>query len=409
MDLNDPGAAVAWLRTPQAVRECCARLAARVESGDSPHFALAPERLAPAADYVLDVIRANYPDLAVPYHSRWRHFAAGGRNRWGELVAGLDLPAAELGRIRTELTLVSVLLDAGAGPEWRYRDRDGRVYRRSEGLAVASFAMYAHGLFSARPGAPLRVDATALAALDARRLGSAFQVGPGNELAGLAGRLDLLRRLGAVIRDRPECFGPHGRLGGLFDHLAGQAGGGALPATDLLAVLLDLLAPIWPGRITLAGANLGDVWRHPTLRTGDLTDGLVPFHKLSQWLAYSLVEPLEDAGLAVTGLDALTGLPEYRNGGLFVDLGVLVPRDPSLLARTQPVDAEAVVEWRALTVVLLDRLAARVRERLGLDAARLPLARVLEGGTWVAGRRVARERRADGSPPIAIVSDGTVF
>jgi len=68
-----------------------------------------------------------------------------------------------------------------------------------------------------------------------------------------------------------------------------------------------------------------------------------------------------------------------------------------------------VVEWRALTVALLDRIAEGVRQRLQLDSASLPLAKVLEGGTWAAGRLLARERRADASPPIKIFSDGTVF
>ena len=68
-----------------------------------------------------------------------------------------------------------------------------------------------------------------------------------------------------------------------------------------------------------------------------------------------------------------------------------------------------VVEWRALTVALLDRLADGLRQRLGLDAKSLPLAKVLEGGTWAAGRALARERRSDGSPPVKVVSDGTVF
>jgi hypothetical protein len=44
-----------------------------------------------------------------------------------------------------------------------------------------------------------------------------------------------------------------------------------------------------------------------------------------------------------------------------------------------------------------------------MDAARLPLASVLEGGSWAAGRAIAFSRRADGSPPIKVVSDGTVF
>ena len=67
------------------------------------------------------------------------------------------------------------------------------------------------------------------------------------------------------------------------------------------------------------------------------------------------------------------------------------------------------MEWRALTVVLLDRLAGRLRARLGLDATALPLAKVLEGGTWAAGRRIAAEKRAGGPPPIALSSDGAVF
>jgi len=67
------------------------------------------------------------------------------------------------------------------------------------------------------------------------------------------------------------------------------------------------------------------------------------------------------------------------------------------------------VEWRALTVALLDRVADGMRQRLGLDATSLPLAKVLEGGTWAAGRRLARERREDASPPVKVISDGTVF
>jgi len=60
-------------------------------------------------------------------------------------------------------------------------------------------------------------------------------------------------------------------------------------------------------------------------------------------------------------------------------------------------------------VIGLDRLAARIRAKLGLDAASLPLARVLEGGTWTAGRKIAAEKRPGGAPPLNIVSDGTVF
>jgi hypothetical protein len=135
----------------------------------------------------------------------------------------------------------------------------------------------------------------------------------------------------------------------------------------------------------------------------------VPFHKLSQWLSYSLLEPFEWAGVAVGGLQALTGLPEYRNGGLLLDSGVLRPRDAGFARQPRAPADPWVVEWRALTVALLDELAEQVRTQLGPEAAALPLACILEGGTWAAGRQIAAERRPGGAPPLQIDSDGTVF
>src|SRR6185369_2705838 len=127
----------------------------------------------------------------------------------------------------------------------------------------------------------------------------------------------------------------------------------------VLAAVLEALGPIWPGRETLAGKPLGDVWRHSRF-------GLVPFHKLSQWLSYSLLEPLEAAGFIIDGVSELTGLPEYRNGGLFLDSGVLQLVDPNASQLEHEVGSDLVIEWRALTVALLDRLAAKVQAELGL-------------------------------------------
>jgi hypothetical protein len=166
--------------------------------------------------------------------------------------------------------------------------------------------------------------------------------------------------------------------------------------------LLRLFNAIWPGRLKAEGLNLGDAWRHPDL-------GLVPFHKLSQWLSYSLIEPLAEEGFEIVDLDGLTGLPEYRNGGLLIDLGLIRPKAGAWPDEALAVDHPLIVEWRALTVALLDRLAPRVRERLGLDAKFFPLAAMLQGGSWSAGRRIARDLRADGRPPLRVVSDGTVF
>jgi hypothetical protein len=121
------------------------------------------------------------------------------------------------------------------------------------------------------------------------------------------------------------------------------------------------------------------------------------------------VEPLQRAGVTVTDLDGLTGLAEYRNGGLFMDLGVLNLADPADAARAWSVSDPLVVAWRSMTVALLDRIAPLVRAEMGVDAERLPLASVLEAGTWAAGRRIAAQRRAGGGPPLTIISDGTVF
>jgi len=122
-----------------------------------------------------------------------------------------------------------------------------------------------------------------------------------------------------------------------------------LTAPEILRTLLQVFGPIWPGRISLGGVPLGDCGRHPAVPG----EKLVPFHKLSQWLTYSLVEPLEAAGLPVTEIDALTGLAEYRNGGLSLIAGVIEPQDPRYCGAPSTRRANPSVEWRALTVELL--------------------------------------------------------
>lgn len=403
--------AAAWLCTPDAVRSRAQAMLARAEADGLRHFTVDLARLDDAAAYVASVVRAAYPDLRIPYHARWRHFAVGGIDRWEPLRAALaDLGAAEAARARVELCVVSVLLDAGAGG-WRYAEPGtGLTLSRSEGLAVASLRAFEAGLFAADGG--MRADAGGLARIDAAALGRAFQVSEDNPLPGLEGRASLLHGLGAALLARPDLFGRDDpRVGQLFDHLASDRA--TVAARDILAAVLEGFGPVWPSRIVLAGRSLGDVWPYPDLPLEPGAPagsaGLVPFHKLSQWLAYSLIEIFEDAGISVTGIEALTGLPEYRNGGLFLDLGVLRLRDPGLAEAPLPPGHPAVVEWRALTVALLDRIAPPLRARLGRDEAALPLSRLLEGGTWAAGRQAAAERRAGGGPPLQILSDGTVF
>lgn len=347
---------LARLRSPRTIRERCERILAAVEGGESPHFRVDRARLDPAADRVADLTRKRYPDLAVPYHSRWRHFEAAGIDRHGRLRRRLvertrsdprgDRFAAT--RALIDLAVVSVLLDAGAGAAWRYREscagdptEGSRPIGRSEGLAIASLAAFEAGVFSSDPADPWRVDAAALRSLDAATLARVFQVDAANPLVGLEGRTRLMNALGDALAAGPRWFGPDGRPGGLVDALLPAVSApAALEATAILDALLQGLAPIWPSGQRLDGIALGDCWRHPHATPPGhphADAGWVPFHKLSQWLTYSLLEPFAWAGVPVGGLAELTGLPEYRNGGLLIDAGVLVLRDPATAATPQPV------------------------------------------------------------------------
>ncbi|HEX8626316.1 MAG TPA: DUF1688 family protein [Allosphingosinicella sp.] len=389
--------AITTLLSAGAVRERAHEMLEIALDGGVEGWTVDLDRLAAAADLTAEVTREAYPDLAIPFHARWRHFVAGEPR----------LPQAdpaERARAAFDLVILSVLLDAGTGPGWRFADPvSGETFTRSEGLAVASQRLVETGA--------LGTDGTALAALDGGVLEQGFQVSDSNPLAGLEGRSALLRRLGAQVLARPDLFGSADspRPGGLYDVLAARAAGGRLPAPAILELLLEALGPIWANRLVVGGVALGDCWRHPAIRRDDSTDGLVPLHKLSQWLAYSLIESLEAAGIEVVDVNGLTGLAEYRNGGLLVDTGVLKLTDPEAASRPHQVSDPLIVAWRSMTVALLDRMAPLVRERLGVSAKDFPLARMLEGGSWAAGRRIAAELRPGGGPPFTIISDGTVF
>ena len=400
---------VAILRDPATIRTRAHMLLQMGIDKHLSHFRVNMDKMDGVADFVATVIRDNYPDLKIPYHGRWRHFTVDGQDRWS-MLEGLFTDRLEMVRSAIDLAVISVLLDAGAGAEWRYREATGAksVAGRSEGLALASFHMFREGLFSSDRSHPHRVDAVALGSLDERKLAAGFQAGPKNPMTGLDGRIKLVKSLSMAVNTHRDLFGVGpARPGHLFDALG--AGKRELPAKEILAALLSGFESIWPGRMVVKGHNLGDVWTHSALVFHDDTNHLMPFHKLSQWMAYSLLEPFEWAGVKVVGLDELTGLAEYRNGGLFVDTGLLTLVSKEDIEKTHKPSDELIVEWRALTVALLDQLRQPVAERLGLQPKDFPLARLLEGGSWHAGRRIAKEKRDGAEPPLKIKTDGTVF
>ncbi|WII71528.1 URC4/urg3 family protein [Bdellovibrio sp. 22V] len=392
-----------FLLSPSAIRQSSEKIFELTQEGQT-HFRYHPDRFAPMVDYVVEVIHENYPDLNIPLHSRWGHFRIGGTDRIKTLEERMVyMDPIEKARTKFDLIITSVLLDAGAGNDWCYKEyTTGNVFSRSEGLAVASFYLFLSGAFSDDSQKPLQATAKGLQHLSAAQLSAAFQVNEGNPLVGIDGRMHLLHNLGATIEYKKDMFVGE-RPGGMVDYLYKKYGR-KVTGPQLLRAVLDGMGDIWPGRVKISGVNLGDIWSY-----GKVPGGLAAFHKLSQWMTYSLVEPLQEAGFEVIEIEKLTGLAEYRNGGLLLDRGVISLKNEDLSSFKHFPDSELIVEWRGLTVSLLDRIGDEVRVRLGKTPAEFPLAKVLEGGTWAAGRKAARSLRADSSPPLKIESDGTVF
>ncbi|KAG0646526.1 Pyrimidine-degrading 14 [Hyphodiscus hymeniophilus] len=418
-----------YLRSIGSVRERCSLVLEKAKSNELNHFDVDMSKFADTTSFVVSIIKRDFaPDYAsIPPHGRWQHFNC---NRSPERCRRL-----------LDLFLVSVLLDAGAGTSWSYKSKEnGRTYRRSEGLAIASLEMFKAGMFSSNLSQPHQVDGEGLKKLTVDIMSKGLQVSELNPLAGLEGRAGLLIRLSKALNNQ-QLFGADARPGNMLDYLISHPRTLAssvpiVPLPTLWSVLIDGLATIWPAsRTVIDGTSLGDAWPLSTLPVTAASqpwETIVPFHKLSQWLCYSLMQPMTKLmNIHFAGAELMTGLPEYRNGGLFIDTGVLTlkkaetkrgleefhhnsKREGKVSVEVTPMfrpDDDVVVEWRAVTVGFLDLLLEEVNSTLGLQGHdKLTLPQMLEAGSWKGGREMAEISRPNTQgPPIAILSDGTVF
>nr|XP_019012079.1 uncharacterized protein I206_02917 [Kwoniella pini CBS 10737]OCF50860.1 hypothetical protein I206_02917 [Kwoniella pini CBS 10737] len=371
-------------------------------------------------------------------HCRRNHFISPDNDRISKLISQSDFPSTqgplEKAKALIDLYLVSVLLDAGAGPRWTYSETDEKgeiIWKggRSEGLAIASYHMFISGLFSDDKEKKYQVNAAGLKKLTPDILAKHLQVSNENPMEGLEGRCNLLIKLGDALEERTD-ISKSGRPGDILEYFSTQITDSKLPLTSFWSTLFELLLPIWPSRTTLPShptESLGDVWLCPSLskflnesnterKEGD---DYVVFHKLTQWLCYSLVEAIESQTEWEIQGNGQTGLPEYRNGGLLVDLDVLTIKSSSLDSKAYPNGMNnppvlepshpAVIEWRSMTVISLDKIHELICAKLKVSTKELTLAQVLEAATWKGGREIAKEKRPGGGPPIDIISDGTVF
>ena len=413
MKQNDACATLALL-TPEAVRQRCNEVFVAAEENTLNFFQLNRENFNAAVDLVVAEITSNYPNGKVPFHSRWRHFEYGAQDFWHEAsVTLMKNSKAEIARRQIDLAVISVLLDAGSGPDWNFVDpKSGATFGRSEGLAIASLRLFEGGVLSQNGlDDPLRVDAAPLTNITPKILASVFQVNENNPLVGLEERAKLLNELGQALMKHKHMFefGDALRPGNLYDYFLQRQEKGVLAAREILIAILKSMGEIWPDGSWLDSIAIGDAAYHEAVKRSDITNRIVPFHKLSQWMSYSLIEPLQMAGIKIIDLDALTGLAEYRNGGLFIDTGTISLRDETEMETLHDPKSPLIVEWRALTVTLLDQLAEQIRQHTNTNAESLPLVSILQGGTWSAGRRIAQKLRSDASPPLRLKSRGTIF
>lgn len=403
------------LLTAGTVRQRAAQLLDHALAGDLVHARVSEDRLAPAARQIAGMMREQWPDLALPFHSVWRRFEAGEQDRFAELAGYRQWSdVREMGRAAFDMALVAAHIGCVAAPEWSYAEgtTDER-YAGAEGLAVASLAMIASGLFSGVPLDPLRADAGQLARLSEAELAAGLQVAPGNALSDVGARALSLRRLGEATALRDDLFAREDdpRPGGLFDVLFEDGLGGPVEADRILDLLIDGLGPISAGGLQLGGVPLGDTYRHEVLSDGaaDDTAGLLPLLTRMQRIVADLTEPLVWAGTEVVGLERLAGRSDAVSVGLMIDTGVLHPLNLDVAGELAEVSHPGIVELRGVTIALLDRLADLVRAEFGSDAAEMPLAGVLEGGIRYAAKKIALEKRGTTLPPLRFAGAGTLL
>ncbi|MFN9450401.1 MAG: DUF1688 family protein [Rubrivivax sp.] len=269
----------------------------------------------------------------------------------------------------------------------------------SEGLTVALLRGFMAGSFSADADDPLRVDARVLSRIDAAALRALFQASQHNPLPGLDARAATLQRWGRCLEAQGQ--GPGSRPNALLDPWRVPAGPDGPVPVDPAAVLERVVsrwAEVFRADGRVLGLPAGDVWPHlwagaasPGVHGSQGTPegeravdpgtgGWLPLHQPAQWLVFSLLEPLAQAGLALADDQGLTALAAGRAGAMLLDSGIAVPRATPDLQREWKVGDSWIIEWRALTLHCMTQVAEQARAQCAARGLVLTLAQVLQQG-----------------------------
>ncbi|KAI8971460.1 hypothetical protein BDF20DRAFT_884613 [Mycotypha africana] len=451
---NGTSADKSFLLSLNSVRERCFKVQEAASRNRLKHFDVDPTKLEEMIQFVVLIIKRDYDTPSeIPPYSRWRHFDVGGRPRLNNLLqtwASLGQDALEQTRKLIDILVIACLMDIKPCQTWTYTEKStGRIFKRKDGIAVAILDMFVNGVFSSDPAQPHRVDSEGLRGLTFEALSDCLQFSDSNSFVGIQERHAALLHLGHVLQNCTDYFGEaiH-RPGNLMDYLLRhpttiKTKKGPLISIETLWPVVLEMGELWAAEENVGGTpGLGDVWPCAAIAgstsslssTDDLnknTITYVAFHKLTQWIIYSIIEPMEKLlGATIEGTDLLTPLPDYCNGGFLIDTGFLtlkpedhergiknyhanslLPYQPKIeVAPMFEMSDPVVTEWRALTVAYLDIVAERVRQSLRLTKKQLSLSQLIQGGTWSAGRELAEISRPNThEPPIVIKTDKRVI
>ncbi len=450
-----PDEQVTYLLSIKSVRERSSIVFQKALKNKLNNFDIDLNQIPKCVNFIKELILRDYNDPnkfnEIPSHGRWQHFNVGGIDRISNLIelikkqnngiVGKEEEKLIITKSLIDLFLISVLLDAGAGDSWLYKTKDGFKIGRSEGIAIASYYMFINGKFSNDDSKPYQINGDKLINFKNNDLIDGFQINNNNnQFIGIEGRCELIRNLGKSLnsKDNENYFGYDHRGGNLIDYLIKLStendNNGEIDLNDLWDLLMYSLTRIWPeGRTKLNNKSLGDSWHIKVLKEDkkqEEWEDIVTFHKLTQWLCYSLIVPIKKIlNLKIKNESLQTGLPEYRNGGLLIDFKIINLKSNILkkgfenssiflnekneynLPTFKPND-DIIIEWRSITIGFLDYLLPLVNESLGVNGTinELSLPQLLEAGSWKAGREIAKKLRPNtGGPPINLYSDGTVF
>ncbi|MEP3046708.1 MAG: DUF1688 family protein [Roseibium sp.] len=393
---------------PDEIRDRANGYLEKAIAGKLTHMSVDLDKLPNALIRVLETTKVTYPDFQIPPYGVWRAFEVGGVDRWGAIANARDFASAEeMLTAAADLAILAALMNTTRPNGWSYIEPNtGAQVEGKQASALAAFNMFAAGSFSADLSDPFRVDAETLIRIPSDELAAGLQWDPFTGDDGIQNMQRHLKRFGEALALRSDLFG-EGQITrpGLLAKRLAEIGKGTVDATAVLDQLLEALVPVWDGGAVLEEITLGDSFAH----SADANRGeIMPFHLCAQEMVYSLVEPFAWAGCEVANLESLTSPSDLDHAALFTGTDVLQVRDGfenSDLGTNQ----DRMVEIRAVTIGLMDKMADMLRTELDVASDQLPLTCVLEGGTSRAGAQILRENGPQVQNLGSFMNPGSVF